>query len=52
MRFASITAGHHHMCGLDGVGFVYCWGGNAWGEVGTGRKLEDVLRPERVAGQR
>jgi alpha-tubulin suppressor-like RCC1 family protein len=37
---------------VDKKGIDYCWGGNAWGEVGTGRKLEDVLTPVRVAGQR
>jgi alpha-tubulin suppressor-like RCC1 family protein len=37
---------------VDKEGFVYCWGANAWGEVGNGGKLESVLRPELVAGQR
>jgi alpha-tubulin suppressor-like RCC1 family protein len=51
LRFVSLAAGHHHACGVDREGLVYCWGGNAWGEVGNGRKLESVLRPELVAGQ-
>lgn len=52
LRFSSLAAGHHHACGVDEEGVVYCWGANVWGEVGTGRTLEDVLRPVRVAGQR
>jgi alpha-tubulin suppressor-like RCC1 family protein len=52
LRFVSLAAGHHHACGVDVEGFVYCWGSNVWGEVGTGRKLEDVLTPVRVEGQR
>jgi alpha-tubulin suppressor-like RCC1 family protein len=51
LRFVSLAAGHHHACGLDREGFVYCWGANVWGEVGTGGVLEDVLRPMPVAGQ-
>jgi alpha-tubulin suppressor-like RCC1 family protein len=51
LRLVSLSAGHHHACGLDRDGFVYCWGANVWGEVGTGGKLESVLRPVRVAGQ-
>jgi alpha-tubulin suppressor-like RCC1 family protein len=52
LRFNSLAAGHHHACGVDKEGIVYCWGGNAWGEVGNGQKLEEVLTPVRVAGQR
>lgn len=50
-RFVSLAAGHHHACGLDAEGYVWCWGANVWGEAGTGGKLEDVLTPRRVAGQ-
>ena len=50
-RFVSLSAGHSHVCGLDGEGIVYCWGGNTWGQVGNGNRLESVLRPVRVAGQ-
>jgi alpha-tubulin suppressor-like RCC1 family protein len=34
--FDSVSAGQDHACGLSTTGTVYCWGGNASGQLGTG----------------
>ena len=31
----SVAAGDHHACALDVGGFVYCWGGNDFGQLGN-----------------
>lgn len=34
--FDSVSAGQDHACGLATTGAVFCWGGNALGQLGTG----------------
>jgi len=34
VAFASISAGSGHTCGLDANGQGYCWGSNAYGQLG------------------
>lgn len=35
-RFDSVSAGQDHACAVTPEGAVYCWGGNAFGQLGTG----------------
>jgi len=34
--FASISAGRMHTCGIDTSGDTWCWGWDAWGQLGAG----------------
>lgn len=34
VRFASVTAGGAHSCGLTADGRAHCWGDNRWGQLG------------------
>jgi alpha-tubulin suppressor-like RCC1 family protein len=36
VRFADISAGDSHTCGVTTDGAGYCWGSNRWGELGDG----------------
>jgi alpha-tubulin suppressor-like RCC1 family protein len=36
VTFTSIKAQNAGMCGLDTNGQTWCWGRNAWGELGDG----------------
>jgi len=49
MRPVQIVAGDMHTCTLGSDGSAYCWGGNFYGQAGTG-SLSDVPVPTAVAG--
>lgn len=45
----SVTTGGWHTCALTTAGAAYCWGHNAFGEVGDGT-ISDRSRPTAVLG--
>jgi alpha-tubulin suppressor-like RCC1 family protein len=36
LMFAAVSAGGNHSCGVTTTGVAYCWGVNAWGQLGVG----------------
>jgi len=47
--FASITTGGSHTCGLTGAGAAYCWGQNAYSQLGD-NTITDRHTPVAVGG--
>ena len=48
-RFSSVTLGGAHTCGLTPRGEAFCWGRNAYGQLGDGSTVDRVA-PVRVEG--
>jgi serine/threonine protein kinase/alpha-tubulin suppressor-like RCC1 family protein len=49
VRFVSITAGARHSCAVASDGDAYCWGLDAYGQLGDGGGANQT-QPVRVAG--
>jgi alpha-tubulin suppressor-like RCC1 family protein len=49
LRMGAVVAGGSHSCALTTGGAAYCWGGNAYGQVGDGSELSRLL-PTAVTG--
>jgi len=47
--FTTLVAGLFHVCGLDDAGQAWCWGGNAYGALGTGSFAQATV-PTQVSG--
>ncbi len=43
--FAHLSAGEGHVCGLTTAGLVYCWGNDAYGQLGDGAGSQDSCGP-------
>jgi alpha-tubulin suppressor-like RCC1 family protein len=39
-RFHGVATGAWHVCALDAGGRAFCWGANAWGELGNGSERD------------
>ena len=48
--FIQVSAGDRHTCGVASNQRAYCWGFNAFGQVGDGTSGNRRLRPVAVAG--
>ena len=47
--FGQLSAGEYDTCGIADAGQVWCWGGNAWGQLGNGTNVTSTV-PVRVTG--
>jgi alpha-tubulin suppressor-like RCC1 family protein len=50
LRFATLTAGEWHTCGVTWSGETYCWGANTSGQLGDGTQV-DRETPVQVSFQ-
>jgi len=50
LRFAALSVGNSHVCGMTPAGAVYCWGDNYAGTLGGGTTGGRSATPVRVAG--
>ena len=50
LAFRQISAGGNHTCGVAGASRAYCWGDNAFGQIGDSSTVVRRLKPSRVAG--
>jgi alpha-tubulin suppressor-like RCC1 family protein len=51
-NWSSVTAGVSHTCGRRSNGRLYCWGNDAFGELGNGATTGVRPTPNQVAGAR
>jgi alpha-tubulin suppressor-like RCC1 family protein len=45
--WSSITAGGSHTCGIDSNTYLWCWGGNEYGQLGNGSTTDQKI-PQNV----
>jgi alpha-tubulin suppressor-like RCC1 family protein len=49
-QFTRVVVGTDHSCGLGADQTVWCWGGNARGQLGIGRRGLDRFEPMQMVG--
>ena len=49
-QLVAVTAGVSHACAVDADGTAYCWGGNAYGQLGNGTLVDTALPTPVSAG--
>jgi alpha-tubulin suppressor-like RCC1 family protein len=52
LAFRQISAGGNHTCGVTTEDRAYCWGDNAYGQIGDSSTAVRRLKPSPVAGAR
>jgi alpha-tubulin suppressor-like RCC1 family protein len=50
LRFAAVSAGANHTCGVTTIGGAYCWGDNQGGQLGDGTRTGPRTSPVAVVG--
>ena len=50
-NWSAVTLGEFHTCGLRSGGALFCWGNDAYGQVGDGGQPVDRPTPVRVPGR-
>ena len=50
LKFASVSAGGNHTCGVTTSGAAYCWGWDYNGQLGNGPATDDQPNPVAVSG--
>jgi alpha-tubulin suppressor-like RCC1 family protein len=50
LTFVQAAAGYVHSCGITAAGAAYCWGYNAYGQVGDGTSGTNRNQPVAVTG--
>lgn len=50
LRFAMLSAGYAHTCGVTTAGAAYCWGADESGELGNGAYGQSSATPVLVTG--
>jgi alpha-tubulin suppressor-like RCC1 family protein len=48
--WTSVSAGHEHVCATRGNGTLWCWGGNAFGQLGVGGKADSPVPVQERSG--
>jgi alpha-tubulin suppressor-like RCC1 family protein len=51
LSFASLSAGYQHSCAVTVAGAAYCWGGDNYGELGSGTAAASLTAVAVAGGQ-
>ena len=51
LMYRNVTAGATHSCGIASGGVAYCWGDNAFGQLGTGDERSSLVPVAVIGGE-